>query len=92
LNIYDILIYIDRNNFKPEKNFELVLSNTLKKIKEKLNGYPSVLKSGNGYHIIQPIEGITFESYYHNETLLFIKNELSFPIKLPSITTFKLLF
>jgi hypothetical protein len=28
-----------------------------------LNGYPTVLWSGNGYHIYQPIEGIVFENY-----------------------------
>ena len=35
----------------------LALSNTLKKIKEKLDvqSYPTVLFSGNGYHIILPV-------------------------------------
>lgn len=72
-----VFIDIDRNNFKTEKKFELALSTTLENIKEKLNGYPTVLQSGNGCHIIQPIEGIIFESYHHNEILLFIENEFS---------------
>lgn len=72
-----IFIDIDKNNFKNEKNFEVALSTTLENIREKLNGYPSVLKSGNGYHIIQPIEAIAFENYSgnDNDTLFFIKNE-----------------
>ena len=74
-----IFIDIDRKDFKDDKSFEKALQNTLKNIKEKLNGYPTVLKSGNGYHIIQPIEAIIFkENYYYNdETLLFINNEFS---------------
>ena len=34
---------------------KLALLNTLRNIKEKLKGYPTVLGSGNGYHIIQPV-------------------------------------
>ncbi|HSF51976.1 MAG TPA: hypothetical protein VLA74_14555 [Nitrososphaeraceae archaeon] len=52
-----IFIDIDRSNFKDDKSFENALSKTEKNIKEKLNGaVPTVNNSGNGYHIIQPIE------------------------------------
>jgi len=52
-----IFIDIDRSNFKDDRSFENVLSKTLKNIKEKFNGaVPTVNNSGNGYHIIQPIE------------------------------------
>ena len=54
-----IFIDLDQNNFKTEKSFKLALSNTLRNIKEKLaddNAYPTVNWSGNGYHIILPIE------------------------------------
>jgi Primase X len=51
-----IFIDIDRSTFKYDKSFENALSTTLKNIKEKLNGHPTVNNSGNGYHIIQPIE------------------------------------
>jgi hypothetical protein len=52
-----IFIDIDRSNFNDNENFEKALSKTLKNIKMKLNGgYPTVNNSGNGYHIIQPIE------------------------------------
>jgi hypothetical protein len=53
-----IFIDIDRSNFKDDKSFENTLSKTKRNIKEKLNGdgFPTVNNSGNGYHVIQPIE------------------------------------
>lgn len=51
-----IFIDIDRSTFKDDKSFENVLSKTLKNIKEKLNGHPRVNYSGNGCHIVLPIE------------------------------------
>jgi len=47
---------LDRKGFKTQKSFELSLYNTLKDIKEKLNGYPTVLYTGGGYHIYQPVD------------------------------------
>lgn len=35
--------------------FKLALTTTLKNIKEKLGGHPTVIWSGRGYHVIQPI-------------------------------------
>ena len=54
------LLFIDldkNNNFKSETAFKLTLTNTLKKIKDKLDSqaFPTVLWSGNGYHIMQPV-------------------------------------
>ncbi|MGE0243431.1 MAG: DNA primase noncatalytic subunit PriX [Nitrososphaeraceae archaeon] len=37
------------------KSFELALYNTLKNIKNKLKEYPTVLFTGGGYHIYQPV-------------------------------------
>ena len=53
-----IFIDLDQNSFKTDKSFKLALSKTLKNIKEKLgyNAIPTVNWSGNGYHIILPIE------------------------------------
>ena len=52
-----IFIDIDRSYFENVKQFENALSKTLKNIKVKLNGaIPTVNNSGNGIHIIQPIE------------------------------------
>ena len=50
-----LFIDLDKNNFKTDKRFELALYNTLKNIKNKLNGYPTVLFTGGGYHIYQPV-------------------------------------
>ena len=54
-----IFIDIDRATFEDDKSFENALSRTKKNIKEKLGGngaIPTVNNSGNGFHIIQPIE------------------------------------
>jgi Primase X len=51
---------LDKNNFKSERSFKLALSTTLENIKDKLvvdssNGYPTVIETGGGYHVYQPI-------------------------------------
>ncbi|MGI9011908.1 MAG: hypothetical protein ACR2F1_12070 [Nitrososphaeraceae archaeon] len=51
-----IFIDLDKNDFKSFTALKLALSKTLRNIKEKLNGFPTVLWSGNGYHIIQPVK------------------------------------
>jgi hypothetical protein len=58
-----IFIDLDKNNFKTEKSFELALSRTLNNIKEKLGGYPTVLFTGGGYHIWQPLDGFVLEEF-----------------------------
>ena len=88
-----LFIDLDRNNFKTEKGFELALSTTLKNIKEKLgnddgddNAQPTVLFTGGGYHIYQPVyfptalENITeFQKFEKpsQEFLRFAKDNLS---------------
>jgi hypothetical protein len=42
---------------------ERVLNNTLRKIKEAIGGNPTVLWTGNGYHIYQPVSGFILEEY-----------------------------
>jgi hypothetical protein len=39
----------------------VALNNALKRIKDILGGYPTVLWIGNGYHIYQPLEGFVLE-------------------------------
>jgi hypothetical protein len=56
-----IFIDIDRQNFKTERAHNIALSKTLKNIKERLGGSPTVLWSGNGYHIYQPIQAFVLE-------------------------------
>jgi hypothetical protein len=53
-----LFIDLDLLNFNSEKAFNVALNKTLKNIKEKLdnnNAHPTVLWSGNGYHIILPV-------------------------------------
>jgi hypothetical protein len=54
-----IFIDIDRASFEDDKSFKNALSRTKKNIKEKLGGngaIPTINNSGNGFHIILPIE------------------------------------
>ncbi|HSF51042.1 MAG TPA: hypothetical protein VLA74_09815, partial [Nitrososphaeraceae archaeon] len=84
-----LFIDLDRNDFKTEKGFELALYNILKNIKEKLgnnDARPTVLFTGGGYHIYQPVycptalENIKeFQKFDKpsQEFLRFAKNNLS---------------
>lgn len=83
-----IIIDIDRSDFKTEKGFKLALSTTLRNIREKLNGHPEIIWSGNGVHIYNPIEAVIFDEYeifaefindfdLFKEFLRFSKNSLS---------------
>ena len=56
-----IFIDLDRTSFKTERAHKLALNVTLKNIKEKVDGKPTVIWSGNGYHIYQPLEGLVLE-------------------------------
>ena len=82
-----LFIDLDKNNFKTIRSFELALYNTLKNIKNKLNGFPTVLFTGGGYHIYQPVycptalENVTefqkFDKKPSQEFLRFAKDCLS---------------
>ena len=52
-----LFIDLDLSSFNNKKSLQLALNKTLKSIKEKLdtNVHPTVLWSGNGYHIILPV-------------------------------------
>ena len=52
-----IMIDLDKQNFKTDRAFNLALTRCLDHIKAKLRSSPSVLWSGRGYHVIQPING-----------------------------------
>lgn len=56
-----IFIDLDRSSFKTERSHKIALNTTLKNIREKLGGNPTVLWSGNGYHVYQPIEAFILE-------------------------------
>ncbi|MGA9843677.1 MAG: DNA primase noncatalytic subunit PriX [Nitrososphaeraceae archaeon] len=50
--------------FTKEKLLEKALNKTLEKIrKESIGGNPTVLWTGNGYHIYQPVSGFLLEEY-----------------------------
>jgi hypothetical protein len=83
-----IFIDLDKNNFKTSISFGNTLSNTLKNIREKL-GYdtqPTILETGGGYHVYQPIycptalENVTEFSGFDRSSeqfLRFAKDNLS---------------
>jgi hypothetical protein len=53
-----LFIDLDLSDFNNNKSLQIALNKTLKNIKEKLennNVHPTVLWSGNGYHIILPV-------------------------------------
>jgi hypothetical protein len=56
-----IFIDIDRCLFRTEKEFWSAVHDTSKNIEQTLRGKPSILWSGNGIHICQPVEAIVLE-------------------------------
>lgn len=57
-----IFIDLDLDNFKSELALKLALNKILNTIREKLDGFPTVLFTGGGYHIYQPIEAVILEN------------------------------
>ena len=53
----------DFGNLKKEKLLERALNKALDKIKQSIGGNPTVLWTGNGYHIYQPVSGLLLEEY-----------------------------
>jgi hypothetical protein len=61
-----IMIDLDLRDFLYDrKKLDVTLEKTLNKLSLKLQGesHPTVLWTGNGYHIYQPLDGIIFENY-----------------------------
>ena len=56
-----IMIDIDKAGFATERAYKLAVSRTLKNIIVELGGRPTVIWSGNGSHIIQPMTAIALE-------------------------------
>jgi Primase X len=72
-----LFIDLDKDIVGTASAHRLALTNTLRKIKEKLSeAYPTVLWSGNGYHLYQPIEAFVLE-----EEEVFSSNEFDQPSK-----------
>lgn len=58
---------LDLSLSRSEQSLEKALSETLRTIRFKLNGYPTVLWTGNGYHIYQPIDAVILEEFVQFE-------------------------
>ena len=56
-----LMIDIDLKDFASKDKLHRAMNRILKKIKTNLHGYPTVLWTGNGYHIYQPMEGFILE-------------------------------
>jgi hypothetical protein len=56
-----VFIDIDRCLFRTDKEFWSTVEYTCKNIEQTLEGNPTVLWSGNGVHICQPVQAIVLE-------------------------------
>jgi hypothetical protein len=73
-----IFIDLDRSGFNTPEAHKQALSITLKNIEEKFGGKPTVIWSGNGYHIYQPVDAVILEqeedfSYFDQPSRRFLK-------------------
>jgi hypothetical protein len=57
-----IMMDIDRSRVTSNKAFESTLKKVKTIIHEEINGVPTILRSGNGYHVIQPIEAMVLDN------------------------------
>jgi hypothetical protein len=57
-----IMIDIDRSCFASNRAFESTLKKVRTIIHDDINGVPTILWSGNGYHVIQPIEAMVLDN------------------------------
>lgn len=59
-----VFIDLDESNFENKLELEAALSKTTKKISDTLKGSrPTVLSTGNGYHVYQPLDSVVLEQY-----------------------------
>jgi hypothetical protein len=54
---------LDQSTFKSQRSLDRALTSILGIIKTKISATPTVLWSGNGYHIYQPIDAFILEEY-----------------------------
>ncbi len=52
---------IDLKDFASKDKLDRTMNRVLKIIKSKIHGHPTVLWTGNGYHIYQSVEGFILE-------------------------------
>jgi hypothetical protein len=59
-----LMVDLDLKDFADEKKRgKAVLNKTLQNITESIGGNPTVLWTGNGYHVYQPVSGFILEEY-----------------------------
>jgi hypothetical protein len=56
-----LMIDIDLRDFGSIDKLDKALNRVLKQIESKMRGHPTVLWTGNGYHIYQPMAGFILE-------------------------------
>lgn len=56
-----LMIDIDLKDFTLKDKLDRAINRILKKIKTTTRGHPTVLWTGDGYHIYQPMEGFILE-------------------------------
>jgi hypothetical protein len=56
-----LMIDIDLKDFASKDRLDRSLSRVLKRIESKMHSHPTVLSTGNGYHIYQPVSGFILE-------------------------------
>jgi hypothetical protein len=69
---------LDLSTFRNLETLERALQTTLQIIRIKINGTATVLWTGNGYHIYQPIDAIILEEYeqfaeFENPSIKFLR-------------------
>ncbi|HEY7080327.1 MAG TPA: DNA primase noncatalytic subunit PriX [Nitrososphaeraceae archaeon] len=58
-----LVVDLDLKDFIKERLLKRALNKTLVKIRESIGGNPTVLWTGNGFHIYQPVNGFLLEEY-----------------------------
>ena len=56
-----LLIDIDLKDFASKERLDRAMNRILKRTESKMSGHPTVLWTGNGYHIYQPVAGFILE-------------------------------
>jgi Primase X len=69
---------LDLSTFRNLEALESALQTTLQTIRIKINGTPTVLWTGNGYHVYQPIDALILEEFtqfeeFENPSLKFLR-------------------
>lgn len=64
-----IMMDVDKSRFSSNRGLETLMSTIKSRLREEIGGIPTILWSGNGYHIIQPIDATILENIADLESL-----------------------